>query len=374
MGDEDGVLRLGYAAGDREFTFETRGGVRSPDQFDRAELTLLETVVDANPGRLLVVGETYGVVGVPATLVANAVTMATWRARTRDLCEANVDRNGVSAAVELVASPAAVSGSFDVAGYAPRAYCPNEVVVQRVLDTLALLEEGGELFLTAPDAAGGAAQARDLAEYVPVTDVDSPGEVPVRRIEKPADFESPTVVTDRSMTVTIGDTSLTLVSRPGLFSASGIDDGTRLLIESLDISADDHVLDLACGYGPVGAYAAAQGSEVVMSDDSRPATACAEATLAANDLAAEVITADGLRGVANREFDLVACNPPTHAGHRVLDELFGTVGDVLSVDGRLRIVHHESLDLRPHLDDRLTEVRTLATGADHEILGARYPS
>ena len=38
----------------------------------------------------------------------------------------------------------------------------------------------------------------------------------------------------------------------GLFSPEGIDEGTRLLIEELEISEDATSLDLGCGYGPIG--------------------------------------------------------------------------------------------------------------------------
>src|SRR5476651_706153 len=38
----------------------------------------------------------------------------------------------------------------------------------------------------------------------------------------------------------------------GLFSPKAIDEGTRLLLEYIEISPNAHVLDLGCGYGPLG--------------------------------------------------------------------------------------------------------------------------
>jgi 16S rRNA (guanine1207-N2)-methyltransferase len=43
----------------------------------------------------------------------------------------------------------------------------------------------------------------------------------------------------------------------GVFARGGVDRGTRLLAETMRIEPTDHVLDLGCGYGPLGLVAAA---------------------------------------------------------------------------------------------------------------------
>ncbi|MDX1346141.1 MAG: methyltransferase, partial [Sedimenticolaceae bacterium] len=43
----------------------------------------------------------------------------------------------------------------------------------------------------------------------------------------------------------------------GLFSPKAIDEGTRLLLEHLEIEPDDRAIDLGCGYGPIGLTIAA---------------------------------------------------------------------------------------------------------------------
>lgn len=373
MGSGEPSLHLGVRDGEAEFAFVTRAGLRSPASFHAGELAVLEHVVAADPVRLLVVGETYGAVGIPATTVAEDVVMAPFRARARDLCVANVRENHVVARTELIARPSDVSGSFDTVGYAPREYVPNTVVAQRCLDALATLDDDGVLFMAARPDAGGSAHVRTLSEYASVEEVGTNGSVRVHRIEKPGGFDPPTLVDRSAFRVTVADTELTLVSTPGLFSAGSLDSGTRLLIDTLDAASNEAVLDLGCGYGPIGAYTASHGAMTVMTDDSRPATVCAEATVSANDLTATVETADGLGAVRGNVFDLVASNPPTHAGDAVLESLFGDITTVLDPGGRIRIVHHQSLDLTPHLDTGLDAVRTVARGDEHEVLGARHP-
>jgi len=54
--------------------------------------------------------------------------------------------------------------------------------------------------------------------------------------------------------------SLRLNSTWGLFSPRGIDEGSTLLLEQLDVREDDVALDLGCGYGPIGLSIAKQAS------------------------------------------------------------------------------------------------------------------
>ena len=42
----------------------------------------------------------------------------------------------------------------------------------------------------------------------------------------------------------------------GIFSPREIDEGTRLLVEYMQIAPTDDCLDLGCGYGPIGLYMA----------------------------------------------------------------------------------------------------------------------
>ena len=43
---------------------------------------------------------------------------------------------------------------------------------------------------------------------------------------------------------------------PGLFSPRAVDRGTRALLAQVELSRDDRVLDLGCGYGVIGILAA----------------------------------------------------------------------------------------------------------------------
>lgn len=108
-------------------------------------------------------------------------------------------------------------------------------------------------------------------------------------------------------------------SLPGVFSYNHLDEGTQMLLNSVKIPPGGSVLDVGCGYGIVGLYAARQGAgNVDLVDNNLLATASCSATLALNGGSnAQVFAGDLLDPVSNNEYDLILSNPPFHAGHQV---------------------------------------------------------
>lgn len=64
--------------------------------------------------------------------------------------------------------------------------------------------------------------------------------------------------TDQIIRAKLLGTPLTFHTTWGLFSPRAIDDGTLLLLDHLQVSNDEIVLDMGCGYGPLGLAIASQ--------------------------------------------------------------------------------------------------------------------
>lgn len=129
------------------------------------------------------------------------------------------------------------------------------------------------------------------------------------------------------------------ISDTSVFSKTRIDAGTKLLIRHMQIRPTDIVLDLGCGYGPIGIVASQSAKKVYMTDINERATELAESNARNNDATnVEVRTGDGLSPVRDLMFDVILTNPPIRAGKKVV---FGMIDDSrahLNPDGSFWLV------------------------------------
>ncbi len=365
-------LAAGVADGPDSYRFHTADGAASPASFRTAELVLLRSLHGAAPGDHLSVQSNYGVVGVGIAASAVSVRMTEASARRATLCRRNAAENGADAHTAVVADLGRLTQRYDTASYAPESHTPIALGKQRIADALATLRPGGRLFVAATDGAGGSRYADCLRELTggcrTITSTDG---CSVYVAERPAEFESPQYVEPTRFTARVDGVPFPLVTLPGMFAAGRLDHGTRLLAATATVDDGDRVLDLCCGAGPLGIYAARTADcSVTLTDDSRVATRAATCSLRAAGVDGRVVTADGVTALAGERFDTVLCNPPTHAGSGVLSSLLDGARRVLAADGVLLVVHHRDLDLRPHLRG-YRSVSERATGEEHVVVAAR---
>lgn len=389
--------------GPSEYRFRTVDGVCSNDEFRTEELLLAEALWEATVDSVLVLEANYGVVGVLAAPAVDRVAMTESSARAARLCERNAARNdrnaarnGVDTSVSLTAGVTELEAregaaelplagvergqSFDALAYAPKPYAPLDLGAQRLADAASRLDATGCVFVAASERTGLTRYRAVLEEHCGTVDcVAERDGVRVLRGGLSEDtgravdggFRGAEFVSVREFDATVSGVDLALRSVPGVFSASRVDRGTRLLAEAAEVSDGDRVLDLCCGYGTLGAYASqAADCAVWLTDDDRVSTACAERTLEANGVTGTVVTADGVDAVADVAFDRVLCNPPTHATDRMLAGLFADAQDVLAPGGEAFVVHHHDLDLRPQLA-AFDLVEHVSSGREHVVVRAR---
>lgn len=130
-----------------------------------------------------------------------------------------------------------------------------------------------------------------------------------------------------------------------LFSSQNIDYGTQRLLRSLlyeKVNDYKKVLDLGCGYGPIGITLkkVCPKAEVHMVDRDALALeySAANAKLNGIDDGVAVYGSLGYDSVADRDFDLIASNIPAKVGERVLTHIIKDVAFHLVEKGRVAIV------------------------------------
>lgn len=126
-------------------------------------------------------------------------------------------------------------------------------------------------------------------------------------------------------------------SNSGLFSHGHVDPASSLLIHNMP-KLSGSLLDLGCGYGPIGIVLGKTNQiELTMSDVNKRALEYAERNCIENEVKAEIIHSDCFRNI-KKTFNQIAINPPIHAGKSVLFEMYERSYEHLLPDGRLYIV------------------------------------
>ena len=154
--------------------------------------------------------------------------------------------------------------------------------------------------------------------------------------------------------LTLGDETLRVVALPGVFSADGLDDGTRLLLENLP-PLTGRVLDLGCGAGVIGAMLCKLSPElqVEMCDINALALESARLTLQANGLTASVYPSDMLLSVPPGVNHIVT-NPPFHAGlnthYAATEQMILAAPAKLAKKGSLLLVANSFLQYQPFME------------------------
>ncbi len=151
---------------------------------------------------------------------------------------------------------------------------------------------------------------------------------------------------------------LVLHSTWGIFSPREIDEGTRLLVERLEIAPEDDCLDLGCGYGPIGLFMArkAPQGQTLMVDKDFMAVEYANANARRNRLEhARAMLSNGFDQIdPSLRFDVVASNIPAKVGKEMLSLILHDAWQRLKPGGRLYVVTINGL--RQYMKRNLNEV------------------
>ena len=179
------------------------------------------------------------------------------------------------------------------------------------------------------------------------------------------------------------DLGVTVVAHGGVFAGTGIDIGTRFLLEHLDGAMPDaaSAVDLACGSGVVAAWLARRrpGLRITATDRSAAAAASARETAEVNGVVDRVTVtqADALELLPDASEPLVVLNPPFHSDAAlhtgIAAHLFDDAARVLAPGGELWCVWNSHLRYRPLLERTVGHTRQVARNPKFTVTASRRP-
>ena len=138
--------------------------------------------------------------------------------------------------------------------------------------------------------------------------------------------------------VTLLGQSFTFLTDSGVFSKKMVDYGSQVLLNTLNFEKGKTLLDLGCGYGPLGiSLAKVQGVKPTMVDINNRAIDLAKQNAQKNGVEADIFQSDIYEKV-NGTFDYIISNPPIRAGKQVVHTIISESINYLKVGGNLTIV------------------------------------
>lgn len=146
----------------------------------------------------------------------------------------------------------------------------------------------------------------------------------------------------QTFSVKILNTTLTFSTDRGVFSKNKLDFGTRVLLENLPLNEfEGRVLDVGCGYGPIGLYlASTTDCQVDMCDVNRRALHLAKMNAKANHLSVSIFESDCYSNVTEK-YHVIISNPPIRAGKKIVYEILMGAKNHLISGGMLFCVIHK---------------------------------
>jgi 16S rRNA (guanine1207-N2)-methyltransferase len=376
--------------GDYLFSIQTRPGVQGFDAPDFATMLLAESLKVNPTDHVLVFNDALGVAGVAAATaarsglvqVANPHIVAYEAAcRTAEANRtANLTVHLSSGTSELPPEPAVDL----VAARLPKGKLP---ALQLIWDGFHALRSGGRFYLAGANDEGIKSYLQAVALLF--------GEMGVAGYRKgnrvgvavkpatlaavPPIFQNELLDhnTFHRFQVQVQNQTIQLCSRPGVFSWDRLDEGTRVLLESLDAGVGDTMLDLGCGYGLIGAVAARRAPRgvIYMVDAQLDAVRSARQTVTANQLTnCYVLASDCAAAVRHLRFDRVISNPPFHAGKATTDQMavqfIRDAHEILKPGGRLQLVANRFLSYEEVIQPLFGNVSTRYQDTRFKVLAA----
>lgn len=164
-----------------------------------------------------------------------------------------------------------------------------------------------------------------------------------------------------------------------LFSTFAIDHGTDMLIRHMVLNKPKTILDIGCGYGPIGIILAKTNPEaqVTMIDVNLLAIKYSTNNISKNGITnAFALGSVGIEAVLDKTFDLIVSNVPAKIGDEAITQEFITKPvNLLNPNGELWIVVVSALNhLIPKIGSKYNlDIKLIRKRSGHSLYRIKKP-
>lgn len=157
----------------------------------------------------------------------------------------------------------------------------------------------------------------------------------------------------KKTSVRVLDREYTFYTDNGVFAKKGLDYATHLLLDTIGIrKLKGSILDLGCGYGPIGIVTKKEAIDVMvdMIDVNDRALGLAKKNAEANNVDVSIFHSDGYKEIT-KKYNYIISNPPIRVGKKKLYELLFEARNYLLPGGELWIVIHKDQGAKTAIKD-----------------------
>ena len=145
---------------------------------------------------------------------------------------------------------------------------------------------------------------------------------------------------EKTIEFTFNNKQYKFLTDNGVFSKDGLDIGTEVLLKALNFeNIKGDVLDLGCGYGPIGIILSKNTTaKIDMIDINDRAISITKKNITLNKATnIDVFESDGYENV-KKKYDYIITNPPIRVGKEILYKILKEAKEHLKPDGELWFV------------------------------------
>ena len=357
--DSQYQLKLKSQETDKIHKFHTADGLNSNNSFREEELLIADEAEIKEDDRILIIQSNYGLLSVLLGEKAAETVIQDTSARACQYSKKNAEENQLENHKIRNTRLEEIEAGPDKIIYAPADYEPVDLVKHRLGTAVEKLNKSGQLIIAGRKKSG----IKRYKNYLN----DLPGnleKVAKRKQNKVYEYtktgegkvEKPEI--EKRFQAKVDSIDADFKTAEGLFSNGKIDGGTRLLLKNLEISDDDKICDLACGYGAISIITGKKhDTNIYMTDDNSIATKYAETNMRENGLDQfNVETGDCLDAYQKEKFDKIVSNPPTHQGKGITQKMFQQSYEALKKDGELWLVYNQNMRFENQLSKDFDKV------------------
>lgn len=240
-----------------------------------------------------------------------------------------------------------VHQAFDVVVYEPKSFSNKDLVLRNLSQASSYLKPGGKFYLVTHVKQGAQRYGQLVRDvFDDEASVIARGRggyriIEATKIKQP--INSVELTSGRTITFQILGFDFEVKTDSSLFSKDDLDMGSRLLLETVDIQKAKKILDVGCGWGPIGIVAATVNpdAKIVMTDVNTRAINITKDNIKHLGLSdrVDIIAADVIDDeVSGGKFDLVLSNPPFHETAINLLTMFKKIKKITTGSGKVVIV------------------------------------